>query len=225
MRVTMRLVEDAEREQAQKTWLNGGSALPLVSLHHRRGEVLEASAVARAALEKGDAEAVEIERLLYEMDDAPPDWIETLRAFAAAPSIERWRDLMRFVPPGQIYQRSRNTVRRLRQLGVDTNLLFLCATNLGMTPDAIQLVEEGLVDTAVILQRAEEAGGARATYLGLAATAAYLAGDLVGAIRLLRESAACENDYCSPLPHILFIRDNASAEVNAMLDQAAIPAI
>src|ERR1051325_7464269 len=136
MRVTMRLVEDAEREQAQKTWLNGGSALPLVSLHHRRGEVLEASAVARAALENGDAEAVEIERLLYERDDAPPDWIETLRAFAAAPSIERWRDLMRFVPPGQIYQRSRNTVRRLRQLGVDTNLLFLCATNLGMTPAA-----------------------------------------------------------------------------------------
>jgi len=198
----MRIVDDAELHLARMSWVNDGSALLLVSLHLARGETLQAGAVARAALSRPDCEdAEEIERLLFTVDDAPEGWAAILSEFAAAPSIQRWRDIMRFVP------------------------LFLCACELGMTPDAIELVEEGLVDSSVILKRAEISGGARSTYLGLAATAAYLAGDIVGAIRFLRESIAHQTDLCVALPHIWFIREHASEDVNATLDQAGIPGI
>ena len=219
----MHVVEDVELQQAQQTWLRG-SALPLVSLHVSRGEVVEAGAVARAALEQPDcADADEIERLLYQLDEAPGEWLDSLKEFAAAPSLERWRDIMRFVPPELSYQRLRNSIRRLRQMGVDGNMLFLCACEMGMTPDAIGLVEDGLVDADVIVDRASRSGDARATYLGLAATAAYLDHDVVGAIRLLRDCIAHENEWCLAFPHIFFIRDHACAEVNAALDKAGIP--
>ena len=222
----MRILDDPELDAAQARWLNDGSALPLVSLHIARGESLEAGAVARVALEQPDCpDAEEIERLLEQIDEEPEEWIAILRDFAAAPSLERWRDIMRFVPVDLLYQRVRNSIRRLRRLGIDTNMLFLCACETGMTPDAIGLVEDGLVNAEVIERRAEIAAGARSTYLGLAATAAYLAGDIVGAIRYLRQSAACENEHCTPLPHIWFIREHATDEVNALLDQAGIPRV
>jgi len=67
---------------------------------------------------------------------------------------------MRFVPPELSYQRLRNSIRRLRQMGVDGNMLFLCACEMGMTPDAIGLVEDGLVDADVIVDRASRSGDA-----------------------------------------------------------------
>jgi len=175
-------------------------------------------------LEQKDCpDASEIEAVLYELDSPPEDWLETLRVFSTNPSVERWREIMRFVPPDDYYQRLRNSVRRLRQMGTDPNILFLCACELGMTPDAIQLVEEGLVDADVIEERASRAAGAQTTYLGLTATAAYHRGNVVGAIRLLREAIARENELCPAFPHIVFIRERASDELNAALDQAGIP--
>jgi hypothetical protein len=224
MAAAMHVIEDAQLHNAQQEWFRGGSALPLVSLYVSRGEVVEAGVVARAALEQADCtDAGEIEKLLDQLDEAPDDFLQSLKEFAAAPSIERWRDIMRFVPPELSYQRQRNSIRRLRRMGLDGNMLFLCACEVGMTPDAIGLVEEGLVDADVIVDRASRAGDARATYLGLAATAAYVHGDVVGAIRLLRECMANENEWCLAFPHIEFIRDHASAEINAALDQAGIP--
>lgn len=219
----MRVVDDPELDHAQSHWLGGGSALPLVQLHLSRGEVDEAAAVARLALDRPDCEDADaIEQLLDGVDEAPPDWDDTLRSFAANPSVERWREIMRFVPDDLYYQRLRNSIRRLRKWGTDPNVLFTCACELGMTPDAIILVEEGLVHPSVIEERAQNARGGKATYFGLAATAAFLANDIVGAIRLLRESAAHETALCSPEPHIFFIRERATAEVNALLDKAGI---
>ncbi|MDP2325988.1 MAG: hypothetical protein Q8N51_18455, partial [Gammaproteobacteria bacterium] len=65
--------------------------------------------------------------------------------------------------------------------------------------------------------------GAKATYLGLAAEAAFLAGDTLGTVRLLRESMANENEWCSVMPHSMFVRERASAELTKMLDRAGIP--
>jgi hypothetical protein len=222
----MRVVDDPELDEVQDAWLSGGSALPLIRLLASREEIVEAAAVARLALDrKGCPDAEEIESLLDQFDQPPPDWDDTLRAFAAAPTVERWREIMRFVPEDLYYQRLRNSIRRLRRMNTDPNALFLCACELGMTPDAITLVEEGLVQPAVIEERARKGGGAKATYFGLAATAAFLANDLVGAIRLLRESAAHETALCSSMPHVFFIREHATPEVNALLDKAGIAAI
>jgi hypothetical protein len=57
----------------------------------------------------------------------------------------------------------------------------------------------------------------------LAAEAAFLAGDMLGAVRLLRESLANENEWCSALPHVIFIRERATDEQKNLLDRAGIP--
>lgn len=216
--------DDRERNAAEEQWREGGSALPLIRLHIERGEGHVAAVIARLVLASDDcADAEEIERLLASLDDAPEEWDELLREFAAAPSLERWRELLQFVPPDALYQRQRNSIRRLRQLGLPGKWLFLCACEYGMTPDAIEAVEEGLVDVATIEERAQRAGDAKATYLGLAATAAFLAGDVVATIRLLRESMAHENEWVSADPHIHFIREQAPPDVAAALDRAGIP--
>ena len=221
----MRLITDPEIDALQQQWLAGGSALPLVRLLVARGEGDQAAAIARLVLGRDDCvDAAEIEQCLDEIDEATDEWRAQLAAMAHDPSVERFEELMRFVPPELIYQRLRNAIRKLKKLGVDANLLFQCATNIGMTPEAIELVEEGLVAPETILARARQSA-ARATYLGLAAEATYLRGDLVSTIRYLRESVQNESEFSTALPHIYFVREQASPEVNAILDRAGIPAL
>ncbi len=102
-------------------------------------------------------------------------------------------------------------------------MLFRCASEYGLTPDLIELVEDGCVAVSTIVERATRSGGAKATYLGLAAEAAFLAGDMVGTVRLLRQSIALENEWCTALPHVFFIRERASPDQKEMLDRASIP--
>jgi hypothetical protein len=130
---------------------------------------------------------------------------------------------MRFAPPEYLYQRTRDAIRRLRKLGVDGDSLFRCASEFGLTPDLIELVEDGCVAVATIVERAARSGGARTTYIGLAAEAAFLAGDMLGTVRLLRESLAHENEWCTALPHVCFIRERATDEQKNLLDRAGIP--
>jgi len=221
----MRLIVDPELDALQQQWLNGGSALPLVRLLVQRGEGDQAAAIARLVLAREECpDADEIEQCLDDIDEAPDEWRQQLAAMAAAPSVERFEELMRFVPPELIYQRLRNALRKLKKLGVDGNVLFQCATNIGMTPEAIELVEEGLVEPETILERGQSSP-ARTTYAGLAAEATFLRGDLVSTIRYLRDALQHETDLCTALPHIYFVREQASPEVNAMLDRAGIPPI
>ena len=221
----MRVIDDPERHQLEQAWVNGGSALPLVTLLASRGMEMEASAVARVALARPDCEDVaELEELLDRLSQPPEDWRGLLDSFAEDPSLERWRELMQFVPPELIYLRQRAAIRYLNKRGMDGDLLFLCACEYGLTPDAIELVEEGQVGVDTLVTRAERAAGARTTYIGLAAEAAFLKGDLIGTIRLLRESMACETELCVALPHIVFVRENANPADHEALDKAGIPA-
>lgn len=215
---------DPELHDAEQRWLNGHSALPVVTLLVSRGANAEAAAVARLALTRPDCpDASDLEAILARVAASPGGWVESLAEFAKSPSLERWRELMRFVPPEYAYQRHRETVRRLRSLGVDGDMLFRCASEYGLTPDLIELVEDGCVTVRTIVERAARSGGAKATYLGLAAEAAFLAGDMVGTVRLLRQSIAHENEWCCALPHVFFIRARASPEQKDVLDRAGIP--
>ena len=204
--------------------MNGDSALPVVTILASRGANAEAAAVARLALTRPDClDAAELEAALARIAASPPGWAEALASFAESPSPEAWCELMRFVPPEYAYQRMRDTIRRLRKLGVDGDRLFRYASEHGLTPDLIELVEDGCVAVETIVERANRCGDARATYIGLAAEAAFLAGDMLGTVRLLRESIACENAWCSAFPHVFFIRERASPDQNDLLDRAGIP--
>jgi hypothetical protein len=219
----MKLVTDAVREQMEDDWLHGGSALPLVSLLADRGEIDAAAAIARVALGRdGCLDAKKIEAIVERLSEPPADWLDQLDDFAASPTLEKWRAMMRFVPPDLMYQRQRSTMRRLMQMNIDVDILFLCASEYGLTPDAIDLVEEHGVSVKTIVERSSRAGAARATYLGLAAEAAFLRGDLVGTIRLLRSSISCESEWCVADPHIYFIRVRATQDELDALDKAGI---
>jgi hypothetical protein len=214
---------DSELRDAEQRWLNGDSALPVVTLLVSRGKEAEAAAVARLALARpGCPDAADLEAILDRLAASPAGWAESLAEFARSPSLERWRELMRFVPSQYVYQRQRVAVRRLRSLGVDGDMLFRCASEYGLTPDLIELVEDGCVAVSTIVERAARSGGAKATYLGLAAEAAFLAGDMVGTVRLLRQSIAHENEWCIALPHVIFIRERSTDEQKSLLDRAGI---
>jgi hypothetical protein len=215
-----------ELRNAERRWLNGESALPVVRLLEAQGAKVEAAAVARLALGRPDCQdAEELEKALARLAATPAGWEEALASFAKAPTPDGWRELMRFAPLEYIYQRTRDAIRRLRKLGVDGDSLFRCASEYGITPDLIELVEDGGVAVETIVERAARSGAARTTYIGLAAEAAFLRGDMLGTVRLLRDSMAHENDWCSVLPHVYFIRERASPEQANLLDRAGIPPI
>lgn len=222
----MTVRRDFELRNAERRWLNGESALPVVRLLEAQGAKVEAAAVARLALARPDCQdAEELEVALSRIAAAPAGWGEALAAFAKAPTPEAWRELMRFAPPEYFYQRTRDAIRRLRKLGVDGDSIFRCASEYGITPDLIELVEDGCVGVETIVERAARSGGARTTYIGLAAEAAFLRGDMLGTVRLLRESIAYENEWCTAIPHVFFIRERASPEQIDLLDRAGIPRI
>jgi hypothetical protein len=214
----MRVVDDPEETAAESDFARG-VPLPLISLYFKRGELDRAAAIARLALTMGECPDVEeIEEILERCSAPPEDWRSVLDDFAENPSLERWKELMQFVPDDLRYQRHRNGIQYLKKRGVESNLLFRCACDTGLTPDAMELVEEGLVSVETIVARADDAGLARGAYVGLAAQAAFLAGDLVGTIRLLREAISLENEWITALPHIRFIRDRASPAELEILD-------
>jgi hypothetical protein len=217
----MHVVDDPEETAAFREFAEG-RALALVALYAERGDLDRAATIARLALAQPDCpDAAEIEAILDRAGDPPAEWKAQLDAFADVPSFERWQELMRFVPDELFYQRYRNSVRYLRKRGVEPNLLFRCASA-PLSQEAIELVEDGLVSVETILARAE-GSPARATFTGLAAEAAFLAGDLLGTIRPLRESMACQTELCSPLPHVAFVRERATDADHAALDRAGIP--
>jgi hypothetical protein len=220
----MDINDDPKVREARQRWLNGGSALPVVELMSSRGGKVEAAAVVRLALAKPDCpDAEELRSVLAKLASPPAGWEESLANFAESPSHNAWRELMRFVPPDHAYLRLRDAIGRLRALGVDGDMIFRCASESGMTPDLIELVEQGGVTVKTLLERAAHSGGAKTTYLGLAAEAAFLAGDILGTVRLLRESIAHENEWCSAEPHVIFIRERAAPGQMDLLDRAGIP--
>jgi hypothetical protein len=220
----MDINDDPEVREARRRWLAGGSALPVVELMSARGAKVEAATYARLALAKPDCpDAAQLRAVLAGLSSPPAGWDGALAGFARSPSAEGWRDLMRFIPADSLYLRLRDVVGDLKNLGVDGDTIFRFASEVGLTPDLIELVEQGLVSVKVLEERAAHAGGAKTTYFGLAAQAAFLSGDMLGTIRLLRLSLSHENEWCGALPHVAFIRERVLPAQADLLDRAGIP--
>jgi hypothetical protein len=220
----MDINDDPGVRAGRKRWLAGGSALQLVELLASHGAKIESATLARLALAKPDClDAAELKTVLSGLSSPPQGWDGALAAFARSPSTECWSDLMRFIPEDLFHMRMRDIVGRLSQLGLDGDTIFSYASDVGLTPDLIELVEQGRVSVKALEHRAARAGGAKASYFGLAAQAAFLQGDMLGTVRLLRNSIAHENEWCSALPHLVFIRERATSEQTEILDRSGIP--
>jgi hypothetical protein len=216
--------DDAQLTFLTRRWLNGDSALPLVVRLRELGYDTEAAATARLAVRDPDClDREALEAALHEIGSAPDGWMEALAEFARNPGEQRWNELMTFVPPEVFYQRLRNTIATLMRLGCDGNILFRCATTLGMTPDIFDLATSGTVDPEVIEERG--AGSpARATWLGLAAQAAFARGDHFAVTRYLREASA-GRDAVLAWASITEIRREADEELNEQLDRVGVPRV
>jgi hypothetical protein len=165
-----------------------------------------------------------LEELLQRTGTPPHGWEDAVAAFHRNPTAENWDSLMYFTPLHLLYQRTRNTLRVLRRLGTDPNVLFMCATRHGTVPDAFELVQSGDVAPETVLKRALEAPpGAQAMWLGLAAEAAFARGDLLGVVRLLKRACAETVDCMGPDMSITAIRAAANNELHEMMDSVGIP--
>jgi len=206
-------------------WSNGGSALPAVKKLADCGYGDYAAAVARLALRAPDCPDRErLEAAIAQIANVSDGWIRAIEEFANHPSEERWDELMRFVPVEEHYQRFRYTLALLLSLHCDGNILFHCATKIGMSSDAFDLARSGTVDPEVIEARGE-GSAARPAWLGLAAQAALARNDRWSTLRYLRE--ACQYGESSVLSwaSISEIRSEADEELNEELDRVGVPRV
>lgn len=207
-------------------WLRGASVMPLLRTMraHDRGD--EANVTARLALMSAEGrEEEEIEDFLSSSGAPPDGWTDAVRAFARRPSREGWESLLQFTPPEVYYHRVRSTLRLLRRLGVEPDVVFDLATYDAVTPDAIELAESGLVSVGRILARmAEGTPESRPLWLGLAARAAFEQGDRFGTVRFLSEAYQVGDEpFFLPTIQTMDIREQADDELHEMLDRGGVP--
>lgn len=220
------MTHDEDRvERLRDDWIRGGMAGPVIEELIRLKRMDQAGALARIALSSDrcqDREAVE--KLLDLAGAPPPGWTDAVLAFSKNPTPDGWDSLMSFTPNEVLYQRTRNTIRLLRRIGTDPDALFRCATQIGTVPDAFELVQSGEVDPETVVERGWQAPpGARALWFGLAAEAAFIRGDELGSVRLLKLAYAEAADDIGPEMSVMVIRRDASDDLHKMLDKVGIP--
>lgn len=215
-----RLVE-AERA----AWLRGGPHLVYLRALRDAGREGEAAVLARTLLSR-DAlpDRAEVEEFLAGLSHAPEGWEDAVAELAEDPTMERWEALWRFTPEDVLQERVRYTLSLLLRFGVDPERVFELATWRGLVPDAIELVEKGLIEPKVVESQAAEAPvESRSLWLGLAARAACVRGDRLGTVRLLKAAWEARHDGVTPTWDLDFVREHADEELHDMLDRAGIP--
>lgn len=212
-------------EVAREDWLGGGKHAAYLRLLMEHGRGSEALAMARTLLEHGDdRDRHELVGLMADAAQVPEGWAEAVRHFAAEPSIERWQALLRFTPEELFDQRVRYTLALLRGLEVPPHVLFDCATHDGITPEAIDLAERGLVEPSRIEARAAQGpANARALWSGLAARSACARGDRFNTVRLLRDVVQSDLPRDLIRRDVRFVRNRADRELHSLLDKAGLP--
>lgn len=186
----LRIVTDGpeqldEREALFERWRNDRDALPLARYLLEQEDMHGVSVLCQIAIEEEeDSERrTELEQLFSQTGRPPSTWDDALVEFAEDPSFEAWEDLFQWVPVDSYYHRSKTSIRRLRQLGVDPDILFQCATHWGTSSDAIELADTGAASPDAIMERGEGAV-TEGFYVALAAHSAAARGDQPRAVWL-----------------------------------------
>lgn len=219
--------DDALFALERSVFREGGSPLGYVRALLGRGMPDHAAAAARLVLANPEChDRAALEKILEQVAQSPDGWSDAVAAFALAPTDEAFETLMRFVPPDAYYHRLRSTLALLVKLGVDPEFVFRCATRDGIVPDAIELIENGLVSPQTIVERARASTpDGMPVWLALAARAAWAKRDRFGAARLMRE--ACDTATPSFRKDVQLearrLRDDADEELHTMLDAAGVP--
>jgi hypothetical protein len=208
-------------ELLQQDVAGGTTARPLAEMLFACGQVEHAAALARLALADPECEErEELEELVREIASPPAGWDDGLRQLVEAPSLEKWQALMRFAPAERHYDWIRYAYRRLRELGLEPNMLFQFITDEGTTPDAIELIESGAVDPETVVKRAR-GNPADPIWYALAAVAAQARGDDFGVMRYLQRARRAHDPFGVVSIWEMQIRERASPRLLEML--GAVP--
>ncbi len=173
-------------------------------------------------MEISAADRTRVEALLCTIESTPHGWSEALGHFARYPSRETWDAIIRFSPEERVYDWAERAVRDLVEMGCSGDPIILYASQTGLTPGMIGLVEEGRVSVDALLERGRRTETARAIWLGLAAQAAYIHGDRFRTIALLRESRSHESSLASAAGTVLWLREMANEEMKEMMKKAGV---
>lgn len=212
-----------ELRRLYREWGDGESGLPIVKLLLELGREDEAATFARGMLaQKECQDAEELERLLARVERTPNGWDAALQSFAAEPSLEKWHSIIRFAPEEKVYDWTRKAFRQLRKIGCDRDALIRYATQTGITPDVMEMVDAGEVSPDVLVERARQKGAAVVFWLGLASQAAYLMGDRFRAVALMRDARNESTDRDVPMATIFFYREHADAAMKEMMKKAGV---
>lgn len=162
-------------------------------------EPRKAATLCRAVLterELDDKSRERVESMLEETMNNPVAWKEAVLQWADNPSLQRWRELMQFVRPDDLYDRLRDARAYLRGRGIEADLLFRCLTDeVGTTPDVLQLVSSGEVSPNTVAERAEKAPAtAEGVWYAMAGRAALARGDELGVVRWLKRAYNSRTD-------------------------------
>ena len=208
----------------EREWMDGASAAPVIELMLEMGRTTEAAAVGRLALTMpGEpAELARIEELLAGIESTPAGWDSAIKDFADNPSDDSWRSIIRFAPDDRVYDWTEKAVRQLKEIGCDPNAIIRFASQTGVTPGMIALVEEGGVEADVLAARASQQGAASAFWLGLAAQASYRQGDRFRAVSLLRDAFSHESGLSTAIGSVFWLRENGDEEMHDLMKGAGV---
>jgi hypothetical protein len=156
------------RSEQKMEWLSeGGSAVPVVELLLELGWAEEAAAMGRLALrmERPPEDRERVEELLASVESTPEGWNLPIETFAKDPSRETWDAIICFAPSERLYDWTERAVRDLIAAGCDGDAIIRFASQTGITPGMIGLVEEGHLSVEALLERGERTEAARAIWL------------------------------------------------------------
>jgi hypothetical protein len=215
---------DALLAVAREDWLRGADHAAYLKLLVRFGRARSAVHLATVLLDRPQVDNREaLEGVLAEAAHAPDRWREAVADFAGEPTDERWRALFLFTPPEHRQERVRYTIRLLLAMGIAADQVFDFVALDDTPTDAVEMVDKGLVAAARVEGRAKRDPPHRQPpWLGLAARAACLHGDRLGAVRLLREAIRLGSSPNVVESDLRFVRNRADAMLRQMLDGAGL---
>lgn len=200
--------------QAERiAWLRGGDDLRYLKRQAALGFAQAAFDLARSLASRGGERGRTLQKFLRGDGLLSDAFIEFLDEVTPEVSFEAIEAGLVDVAPAFRPQAIHRVIERLAE--ADPALRFQVACLDGATPFTIELIRTGTVPASAVARRAEQSDPiGRGLWLGLAARAAFYAGDELGVVRYLRQAFECEEPPSLDRDHIW---DEASDSLQAML--------
>ena len=206
---------DGERAfQAERVaWLRGGDDLRYLKRQAALGYAQAAFDLARSLASRGGERGRTLQAFLRGDGLLPDEFLDFLEQVTPLMSLESIEVGLAPVAPAFRPQAIHRIIEHLAE--ADPALRFEVACLDGATPFTIELIRTGTVPASAVARRAERSDPiGRGLWLGLAARAAFYAGDDLGVVRYLRQAFECEEPPSLDRDHIW---DEASEGLRGML--------